>query len=69
MDYLKSLIDGLNRVENPMSGEPIYLDTHITEIAFFYNLCVIRKGINNEASNVPGLIDKERSELDSARTH
>lgn len=69
MDYLKSLIDGLNHVENPMSGEPTYFDAHITEIAFFHNLCIIRKDINNERSNCPDLVEKERLGIDSALTH
>jgi len=65
IEYLKSAIDGLNHVENPMSGEPSYFDAHIIEIAFFHNLCILRKGINNEPSNFPDLVDKERLGLDS----
>lgn len=66
MDYLKSLIDGLNHVENPTLGEPTYFDTHIAEIAFFHNLCVIRKNLNDEPANCPNLVEKERSGLASA---
>jgi hypothetical protein len=45
--------------------EATYYDTHITEIALFHNLCIIRKDVNNEQSNVPELVDKERSDSDS----
>jgi cephalosporin hydroxylase len=65
IDYLKTLIDGLNYVENPVKKEATYYDTHITEIALFHNLCIIRKDVNNEQSNVPELVDKERSDSDS----
>ncbi|HKU26538.1 MAG TPA: hypothetical protein VJQ54_13770, partial [Candidatus Sulfotelmatobacter sp.] len=65
MDYLKGLIDGLNHVENPASQDPTYYDRHISEIAFFHNLCIIRKDINDEPSNVPDLVEKERSSIDA----
>jgi hypothetical protein len=66
MDFLKSLLDGLNYVENPFLGQPTYFDRHITEIAFFHNLCFIRKADNDELPNQPGLIKKEK-ELLAAR--
>jgi hypothetical protein len=62
MDYLKTLIDGLNHAENPALDKPSYYDAHITEIAFFHNLCIIRKDKNNEPSNVPDMVEKEKSE-------
>jgi demethylmacrocin O-methyltransferase len=63
MDFLKSLLDGLNHVDNPFLEQPSYFDQHITEIAFFHNLCLIRKAGNDEPSNVPQLVEKERQLL------
>lgn len=52
MDFLRSLTDSVNWAER--SGyEPNYFDRNITEIAFFHNLCIIRKERNNEPSNAP----------------
>lgn len=58
MDYLKSLADGLNHAERP-EGITEKFDTEILEIAFFHNLCIVRKGDNNEPSNVPQLVAAE----------
>ena len=60
MDYLKSLVDGLNYSENPAQREPTYFDRNIVEMAFFHNLCIIAKGTNDEPSNCPDLVAKER---------
>jgi hypothetical protein len=60
MDFLRSLTDGLNYAERP-DGVQGKFDTQITEIAFFHNLCVVRKGDNLEPSNAPQLVAAERS--------
>ena len=53
MNYLKSLIDGLNH-EEFTSDEyvPTYFDKHITAMHFYHNLVFIYKGLNDEGSNV-----------------
>lgn len=53
MNYLKSLIDGLNH-EEFTSDEyvPTYFDKHITAMHFYHNLVFIDKGLNDEGSNV-----------------
>lgn len=62
MDFLRSLIDGLNYAEDPEQEEPSYYALNITEIAFFHNLCIVRKGLNNEPSNArqPTFIGDQR---------
>jgi hypothetical protein len=60
MDFLRSLTDGLNYAERP-DGIRGKFDTQITEIAFFHNLCIVRKGDNLEPSNKPELVVAERS--------
>jgi hypothetical protein len=61
MDYLKSLTDGINHAEHPdrAIGE---FDTQIVEIAFFHNLCILRKGDNNEPTNAPHFVAAEVAE-------
>ena len=59
MDYLRSLTDGLNYAERP-DGLQGKFDTQITEIAFFHNLCIVRKGDNLEPTNAPDLVAAER---------
>jgi hypothetical protein len=60
MAFFKRLVDGINHVEYPAPNyQPTDFDRRITEIAFFHNLVVIRKGQNNEATNMPALIEKE----------
>jgi hypothetical protein len=59
MDFLRGLTDGLNYAERP-DGVQGKFDTQITEIAFFHNLCVVRKGDNLEPSNAPDLVAAER---------
>jgi len=62
MAFFKALADGLNYVEYPIQNyEPTYFDRHIVEIAFFHNLIIIRKGINDEPANAPELIQRELS--------
>jgi len=67
MDMLRSLTDCVNQVERPCH-EPNYLDQNITEIAFFHNLCIIRKESNTEATNVPEHMEKERESMKESRT-
>ena len=60
MAFFKGLADGLNHVEYPIADyQPDYFDQNIVEIAFFHNLVVIRKGQNDERSNMPDLIERE----------
>jgi hypothetical protein len=59
MDLLRSLTDCVNQAERP-SYLPNYFDRNITEIAFFHNLCVIRKEANAEATSEPSQLEKER---------
>jgi demethylmacrocin O-methyltransferase len=60
MSFFKNLADGLNHVEYPIANyKPSYFDEHIVEIAFFHNLVVVRKGQNDERTNVPELIERE----------
>ena len=58
MDYLKSLTDGLNHAERP-SGIIGEFDRQILEIAFFHNLCIVRKDDNQEPSNAPHFVAAE----------
>jgi cephalosporin hydroxylase len=62
MDLLRSLTDCVNQAERPFH-EPSYFDRNITEIAFFHNLCILRKEPNNEDCNTPGLLQKERQSI------
>jgi hypothetical protein len=59
MDMLRSLVDCVNQAERPFN-EPTQFDRTITEIAFFHNLCIIRKESNSEASNFPEMLETER---------
>lgn len=60
MTFFKDLVDGLNHVEYPIKEyAPNYYDRNIVELAFFHNLIIIRKGANNEVSNVPHLVERE----------
>ena len=60
MSFFKSLVDGLNYVEYPIAGyQPSEFDLGIVEIAFFHNLIIIRKGVNDEKTNASTLIKQE----------
>lgn len=53
MNYLKSLVDGLNHEEFTMDDYvPTYFDKHITAMHFYHNLVFIYKGRNDEGSNI-----------------
>jgi hypothetical protein len=55
MNFLKSLVDGLNYEEFPMDEyKPCYFDRHIVAVHFYHNLVFIYKGQNNEGSNILG---------------
>lgn len=58
MDLLRSLTNCVNHAERPLY-KPNYFDRNITEIAFFHNLCIIRKEPNTETTNAPELLEKE----------
>jgi hypothetical protein len=62
MDFLRSLTDCVNQAERPFH-EPSYFDRNITEIAFFHNLCLIRKEPNAEVANIPKLVENERQSI------
>jgi len=60
ISFFKRLVDGLNHSEYPIANyTPNYFDRHIVEIAFFHNLVLIRKGQNDEITNMPSLIRRE----------
>ncbi len=60
MHFFKSVVDGLNHVDYPVENyQANYYDKHVVELAFFHNLILIRKGENNEKSNVPDVIHRE----------
>jgi hypothetical protein len=62
MAFFKAMADGLNYVEYPIPNyEPTYFDRNVVEIAFFHNLIIIRKGVNDEPANAPELIQRELS--------
>jgi hypothetical protein len=55
MNYLKSLIDGLNYEEFTLEQyRPSYYDRYIVSMHFYHNLAFIYKGINSEGSNMLG---------------
>ncbi|HYP89238.1 MAG TPA: hypothetical protein VEQ59_13820, partial [Polyangiaceae bacterium] len=55
MNFLKSLVDGLNYEEFPHDGyTPSYFDRNIVAIHFYHNLAFIQKGTNDEGSNILG---------------
>ena len=66
MDLMRSLTDCVNQAERPFH-EPNYFDHNITEIAFFHNLCLIRKEPNAEATNIPEHLEKERQSMSVIR--
>ena len=54
MNFLKALVDGLNHREFLHRPEPGYFDRHIVAAHFYHNLVFIKKGLNDEPSNVLG---------------
>jgi hypothetical protein len=70
MEFFKCLVNGLNHVEYPLAGyEPDYFERNIVEIAFFHNLIVIRKGNNDEKTNLPALLQQESEAASSLVTN
>jgi hypothetical protein len=60
MAFFAGLTDGLNHVEFPIRDyRPTYFDRNITEVAFFYDLIILRKGANSEDSNASVLVQRE----------
>jgi demethylmacrocin O-methyltransferase len=60
MAFFKGLADGLNHAEYCVANyEPNYFDQNVVELAFFHNLIFIRKGTNDEKTNIPELIERE----------
>ncbi len=53
MNFLKSLVDGLNHREFPRGPDfnPGYLERHIVALHFYHNMVFVQKGLNNEPSN------------------
>jgi Methyltransferase domain len=69
MAFFKTLADGLNHVEYPIADyAPDYFDQNVVEIAFFHNLIFIRKGNNDEKTNVPELVQQARAVVQTAAT-
>jgi hypothetical protein len=53
MGFLKSLIDGLNYSEfDKSSYEPSYYDKYIVAMYFYHNIVFVKKGLNDEGSNI-----------------
>lgn len=53
INFVKSLVDGLNHVEYRIPNyQPTYFDLNITEIHFYHNIVFIYKAKNDEKSNV-----------------
>jgi hypothetical protein len=53
MGYFKSLADGLNHQEYLIPDyKPTYTDLNITAVHFYHNMIFIRKGFNDEKSNL-----------------
>jgi hypothetical protein len=56
MNFLKSLLDGINYEEFPPGAnyEPTFFDRHIIGMHFYHSLAFIYKGNNNEGSSAFG---------------
>jgi demethylmacrocin O-methyltransferase len=53
MNHFKALVDGLNHAELRIPGHvPNFLEAHIVAMHFYHNLIFIRKGRNDEGSNL-----------------
>jgi hypothetical protein len=66
MEFFKGLADNLNHAEYPLANyESSYFDLNIVEIAFFHNLIFIRKGNNDEKTNLPELLQRELASVQS----
>jgi demethylmacrocin O-methyltransferase len=64
LNFFKGLTDGLNYAEYSDDGyTPDCLEGNIVEMAFFHNLVIVRKGINDERSNQPEVV---RVEMEAA---
>jgi hypothetical protein len=60
LSFFKSLTDGLNYAEYSSEGyTPGYFEMNIVEMAFFHNLVIIRKGKNDEKTNLPEATRRE----------
>lgn len=59
MNFLKSLVDGLNYEEFPTDNySPSYFDRHVVAMHFYHNLAFVYKGVNNERSRRFGKRDR-----------
>lgn len=68
VSFLKCLVDGLNYAEYPTVGyQPSTFDKGVVEVAFFHNLVFIRKGDNDERTNVPDILQREIVSLRSSQ--
>jgi len=69
--FFKALIDSLNYEEFLKPGyEPSNFDKHIIAMHFYHNLILVKKGVNNEGSNLlkNNIAVGGRSEISSAST-
>ncbi|HEY5381009.1 MAG TPA: class I SAM-dependent methyltransferase [Acidobacteriaceae bacterium] len=64
LNFFKGLTDCLNYAEYSSDGYmPDSFERSIVEMAFFHNLVIVRKGINDERSNQPEVV---RAEMEAA---
>ncbi|HTV05833.1 MAG TPA: class I SAM-dependent methyltransferase [Acidobacteriaceae bacterium] len=64
MAYFKNLVDGLNYMEFPIAKyQPNYFEENIVEISFVHNMIFIRKGRNDEKTNLPEQVEREIASL------
>ncbi len=66
MDYLQQLTHCVNQAERP-GYTPNAFDLSIVEIAFFHNLCILRKEPNLEAASSPKAIAQELELMQASR--
>ena len=69
LSFFKSLTDGLNYMEYSAAPGPDDFERNIVEIAFFHNLVIIRKGRNDEKSNLPDFVQRETGRANLIPSH
>jgi len=63
LNFFKGLTDGLNYMEYGAEPGPEDFARNIVEVAFFHNLVFVRKGRNDEKTNMPGFVRRETEAL------
>lgn len=69
LNFFKSLTDGLNYMEYSAEPGPDDFERNIVEVAFFHNLVIIRKGRNDEKSNLPHIVRRETGHENLVTSH